>query len=115
MSVNRQTQRAVRLFFVRAYPEQEADDYRTALKNRAMRRIFRSLLAVGNVFGPSMSEGGNDSFTAYNEGIRASAILLATKIEQAKPGEVAKLMAESAKDRADMAYRAASVMRVEED
>jgi hypothetical protein len=98
---DRHIQQAAQLFFVRTDPVQETDDFRTALKNRAVRRIFRSLLAVGNVFGPSMAGDGNDSFTAYNEGVRAGAILLATKIEQAKPGEVARLMAESVKDRTE--------------
>ncbi|MDR1684869.1 MAG: hypothetical protein LBR82_00230 [Desulfovibrio sp.] len=113
MSFDKTTVQAAAMFFVRAYPEQEADDYRTALRNRAMRRIFRSLLSVGNVFGPSM--GNTENFTAYNEGIRAMAIRIATKIEQAKPGEVARLMAESVKDRTEAAAIEANTVRNEED
>ncbi|MDR2669319.1 MAG: hypothetical protein LBC14_05130 [Desulfovibrio sp.] len=86
-------------FQVRAYPVQEAEDYRQALKQPAVRRIFRSLLGVSNVFGPSL--GVSAQYTGYNEGLRAAGLLLAAKIEQAAPGATARLMLESVEDRPD--------------
>lgn len=82
-------------FFVPVSQEQEFDDLRLVLKHPAGRRLCRRLLSAGNVMGPSMGGPG----TEYNEGLRAVGLWLATKIETAAPGEVARLMLESGNDR----------------
>jgi hypothetical protein len=84
-------------FFVPPGEEQESDDLRVVLKLPAGRRLFRRLLTAGNVLGPSMGTEGRS--TEYNEGLRAAGIWLATKIETAAPGELARLMLESGNDR----------------
>jgi hypothetical protein len=85
------------LFFISPSEDQEIDDLRVVLKLPAGRRVFRRLFMVGNVLGPSMSAEGRS--TEYNEGLRAVGIWLATKIETAAPGELARLMLESGNDR----------------
>jgi hypothetical protein len=92
-------QKDICFFRVRVYPGQETEDYRQALKQPGVRRIFRSLLGMGNVFGPSL--GVSAQYTAYNEGLRAAGLLLAAKIELAAPGGTARLMLESAEDHRD--------------
>ncbi|MDR2800870.1 MAG: hypothetical protein LBB52_06350 [Desulfovibrio sp.] len=84
-------------FFVPPSPEQEREDFRAALKHANTRRIFRRLLNVGNAMGPSKALGEGN--TEYNEGIRALALWLAGKIENAAPGEFAALMRESGEER----------------
>jgi hypothetical protein len=84
-------------FFVPASEAQELEDLRTILRLPAARRVCRRLLSAGNVMGPSM--GADGRCTEYNEGLRALGIWLATKIETAAPGELARLMQESGNDR----------------
>jgi hypothetical protein len=93
------TQQAASVFYVGEYariPAQERDDYRAALQRPEVRRIFRSLLEASRVLGPSL--GANEAFSAYSEGIRAVGLFLLAKIEQAAPGETARLMLDSATD-----------------
>lgn len=59
--------------------------------------MFRRLLSAGNAMGPSI--GKDSRSTEYNEGLRAVGLWLATKIETAVPGDVARLMQESSNDR----------------
>ncbi len=84
-------------FFVPASDEQELEDLRAVLRLPAGRRMIRRLLSVGNVMGVSF--GKDDRSTEYNEGIRGAGLWLATKIETAAPGEIARLMQESGNDR----------------
>lgn len=84
-------------FFVPADKDRELEDLRAVLRLPAGRRALRRLLAAGNVMGPSM--GAHGPGTEYNEGLRALGLWLATKIETAAPGELARLMLESANDR----------------
>lgn len=84
-------------FFVPESEEQEREDLRAMLRLPAGRRMFRRLLSAGNVMGPSM--GKDERGTEYNEGLRALGLWLATKIETAAPGDVARLMQESGNDR----------------
>lgn len=88
--------RGVPFFFVEGDAARECEDFRAALKNTNMRRIFRSLLSVSRVMGPSL--GSSEQATAYNEGLRAVGMWLAARIETAAPGEVAALMRESAEE-----------------
>ena len=88
---------AVRFFFVPAEEPQELEDLRAVLKLPSGRRVFRRLLDAGNVFGASMAAEGRS--TEYNEGLRAVGLWLANRIEIALPGEIARLLAESARDR----------------
>ncbi|MDR1490661.1 MAG: hypothetical protein LBS65_09325 [Desulfovibrio sp.] len=91
-------------FFVAPSVEQETEDLRSALKYPPMRRIFRRLLAVGNVLGPSKALDRES--TEYNEGIRAVGLWLAARIEKAAPGELAALLRESGEDRISATMRA---------
>lgn len=84
-------------FYVPPSEEQELEDLRIILRLPGGRRMFRRLLAIGNVMGPSMGTDGRS--TEYNEGLRAVGIWLATKIETAAPGDVARLMQESSNDK----------------
>ena len=84
-------------FFVPESDEQEIEDLRLVLKHPAGRRLIRRLLSAGNALGTSMAADGHR--TVYNEGLRAVGIWMATKIETAKPGMLAKLMIESVDDR----------------
>lgn len=84
-------------FYVPESEDQELEDLRTILRLPAGRRQFRRLLSAGNAMGPSMGKDGRS--TEYNEGLRAIGIWLATKIETAVPGDVAKLMQESSNDK----------------
>ncbi|MDL2315704.1 hypothetical protein LJC59_01285 [Desulfovibrio sp. OttesenSCG-928-A18] len=86
----------VDFFFVPPSDEQEIEDLRVMLKNPAARRMFRRLLGSGNVLGPSL--GNSEANTTYNEGVRAVGLWLATKIERAAPGDLSRLMLESAMD-----------------
>ncbi len=84
-------------FFVPEDREQEREDLRAVLRLPAGRRTFRRLLAAGNVMGVSF--GRDERGTEYNEGIRAVGLWLATKLEAAAPGELARLMQDSGEDR----------------
>ena len=88
--------RGAPFFFVEEDAVREREDVRAALKNTNMRRIFRSLLFVSSVMGPSWAQDGHS--TEYNEGLRAVGLWLAAKIEKAAPGEAAALMRESAEE-----------------
>lgn len=83
-------------FFVPPSSDLEKEDFKAALRHPQTRRIFRRLLASGNVMGPSLAMDGRN--TAYNEGLRAVGLWLAVKIETASPGDVAALMKESGED-----------------
>ena len=98
-------------FHVPESPELEGEDLRQCLKNRAARRVFRRLLAAGNVMGVSYGVDGRS--TEYLEGVRALALWLATGIEAAAPGAMARLMLESMEDR--LAARAGITNKEEED
>jgi len=91
---------ATNFFFVPADEQQELEDMRVMLKLSSGRRAFRRFLSAVNVIGSSMVMVNNEvKITEYNEGLRAVGIWLATKIETADPGAVARLMLESSNDR----------------
>jgi hypothetical protein len=84
-------------FYVAPSVEQEVEDMRAALRHGNTRRIFRRLLSASNVMG--ISKAVDPESTAYNEGVRAVGLWLATRIENAAPGEFAALMRESGEER----------------
>jgi hypothetical protein len=84
-------------FHVPESEDLELDDLRVLLRMPGGRRVFRRLLAACNVMGPSMGKDGR--VTEYNEGLRACGLWLATKIETASPGDIARLIMESGCDR----------------
>ena len=87
---------SVTFFFVSPDEEQEKQDFLGALANENTRRVFRLLLSVSNVLGPSYAQERHS--TEYNEGLRAVGLWLAAKIEKAAPGQIAALIRESADD-----------------
>jgi hypothetical protein len=84
-------------FFVPADEKQEFEDICALLRLQAGRRVVRRLLDKSNTLGASF--GGDAVNTAFNEGLRRVGLWLATRIEGAMPGELARLMQESSNDR----------------
>lgn len=83
-------------FFVGTDAECQKQDMLAALRHENTRRVFRRLLSWCNVMGQSWQSEA--SCTAYNEGLRAVGLWLAGQIEAAMPGEMARLMRESAEE-----------------
>ena len=84
-------------FYVPYSAEQQKEDIRQMLRQPGGRRFFRTVLRVADVLG--VTYGADGRITEYNEGRRGVGLWLATKIDEAEPGAVAKLMQESTADR----------------
>jgi len=76
--------------------ERERLDWVGALENPGARRIFGRMI-YNATFSQSHIQG-DALATAFREGVRGVGIEIAHKIEQAKPGEVAALLAETMKE-----------------
>ena len=98
-------------FFVFGDEHEELEDLRAVLRVTAGRRLLRRLLSVGNTLGVSMA--ADTRRTEYNEGQRAVGLWLATKIEEAAPGELPKLMLESSNDK--LAHNATQRRKSDDD
>lgn len=84
-------------FYVPADEERELEDLRALLRLPGGRRLFRRLLSAGNAMNATMCAEARQ--TEYQEGRRAVGLWLATRLETAAPGELARLMLESVNDR----------------
>ena len=84
-------------FYVPSGVEQFREDIQTLLQNPAGRRVFRRMFLQANVMGTPWA---NDARSMeHNEGMRSLGLWFAAAVEEAMPGEFARLLLESAADR----------------